>query len=297
MRLLIGIFILLYSFNSIGNDTEKTSLPIYKFGITPWQHGQSADDIKSLYKPMLRWLGKEVNAKFVIVSARDYNQMIELLAHEHIHIGSISPLPYILAQSINPDVEMLVTELSLDFDNKSKSAVYNSMIVARNDRTDIQSIGDLRGKKFGYVSNQSTSGYIYPSAFFKRLEINPVEYFRRVYFLGSHPRLTDAIAAGSIDAGATWDYNLKQAVEKHGAIFKIIEITGEIPNLGIAVNSLLDNEMKEAIGAALLRIDDKLLEGLPAAGYVIKDNAYYDEVREILRSITVAEQPIHALDN
>lgn len=270
---------------------------VYKFGVTPWQHGQSEDDIRSRFKPMLEWLGNEINARFIIVSARDYNQMIELLAHGHIDIGSISPLPFVLAQNANPEVEMLVTETSWDVTRTVKSPIYNSIIITLKDRCDITTLESLRNKSFGYVSNQSTSGYLYPLAYFKKHGVEPATYFSRVYFLGSHPRLSDAVAAGSIDAGATWDYNLKEAIAKHGQIFKIVEIVGDIPNLGIASSSTLDFQTKELIKSALLRIDVSLLDGLPAAGYVAKDASYYDSVRDVLDLMTDAETPLDNIAN
>ncbi|MDZ7736874.1 MAG: PhnD/SsuA/transferrin family substrate-binding protein [Gammaproteobacteria bacterium] len=150
----------------------------------------------------------------------------------------------------------------------------------------ISSIDDLENKIFAFVSMQSSSGYTYPLARFIDLGIDYHTYFNKVYFLGSHPRVTDAIVAGSVDAGATWDYNLKKAIEKHGDIFNIIATVGTIPNLGIASNSLLSDDVKKKIKSALINIDPMLLKGLPASGYVAGDDAYYDKVREVIDQIS-----------
>ncbi len=263
----------------------QESMPVYRFGVPPWQVGQSTDDIVRLYRPMVEWLGQRIGARFVIVGARNYNEMVELMANESIQVASISPLPFVLAQSRNPRVRMLATELSWSVDGKKIDASYESFIVARRDRDDIDAVESLRGKRFGFVRAQSTSGYVYTMAYLMRSEIDYQEFFERAYFLGSHPRVTDAIAAGSIDAGATWDFNLRQAIRKHGPIFKILAVTGTIPNLGIAANGSLPPEVQVALQAALLDIDHSLLEGLPGAGYVVKDDAYYDPVREVLELV------------
>lgn len=262
--------------------------PLYRFGVTPWQHGQSDDDIRSLYKPLLEWLGQRVGAEFAIVGATGYGEMIDLLAYESIDLASISPVPFVLAKLRNPSVTMLVTELSWDFGNNRKNPSYEGFIIARADRDDIVGLETLRGSRFGFVRKQSSSGYVYPVAHFIGNQIDFKTFFSRVYFLGSQPRVTDAVASGSIDAGATWDYNLKQAINKHGPIFKIVAKTGTIPNLGIAANSSVPSMMQLKIREALLAAEETLFRGLPAAGYVVKDDAYYDTVRDVVRLVSGA---------
>lgn len=263
-------------------------LPIYRFGVTPWQHGQSDDDIRSLYKPLLEWLGQRVGAEFAIVGAAGYGEMIDLLAYDSINLASISPVPFVLAKLRNPSVTMLVTELSWDFGNNRKNPSYEGFIIARADRDDIVGLKTLRGSRFGFVRKQSSSGFVYPVAHFISNQIDFNTFFSRVYFLGSQPRVTDAVASGSIDAGATWDYNLKQAVSKHGSIFKIVAKTGTIPNLGIAANSSVPSTMQLKIREALLEAEEWLFHGLPAAGYVVKDDGYYDTVRDVVRLVSGA---------
>ncbi|MGD9671567.1 MAG: phosphate/phosphite/phosphonate ABC transporter substrate-binding protein [Hyphomicrobiaceae bacterium] len=263
-------------------------LPLYRFGVTPWQHGQSDDDIRSLYKPLLEWLGERVGAEFAIVGASGYGEMIDLLAYDSINLASISPVPFVLAKLRNPGVTMLVTELSWDFENNRKNPSYEGFIIARTDRDDIAGLETLRGSRFGFVRKQSSSGYVYPVAHFISNQIDFNTFFSRVYFLGSQPRVTDAVASGSIDAGATWDYNLKQAISKHGSIFKIVAKTGTIPNLGIAANSSVPSTMQLKIREALLEAEERLFHGLPAAGYVVKDDDYYDTVRDVVRLVSGA---------
>lgn len=269
-------------------EARASEVPQYRFGVTPWQHGQSQDDIRELYKPLLEWLGRTVGAEFVIVGANGYGEMIDLLANESIDLASISPVPFVLAKQRNPRVTMLVTELSWDYSGHSKSPSYEGFIIARTDRHDITGLESLRGMRFGFVRNQSTSGFVYPVAYMLRNGVDYKDFFGRVYFLGSQPRVTDAVASGSIDAGVTWDYNLRQAVAKHGPVFKIVAKTGNIPNLGIAANNAVTPAMQAKIQTALLNVDETLLRGLPAAGYVVKDDSYYNPVRDVVELVSTA---------
>jgi len=270
---------------------EGSAPPQYRFGVTPWQHGQSSDDIRALYKPLLEWLGQKVGAEFIIVGAGGYGETIDLLANELIDLAAISPVPFVLAKQRNPRVAMLATELSWDFGHKKKSPSYDGFIIVRTDRNDIKGLETLRGQRLGLVRKQSTSGYVYPVAYFNRNGIEYKSYFGRVYFLGSHSRVTDAIASGSIDVGATWDYNLKQAVSKHGPIFRVVSNTGTIPNLGVAASGTVPLTMQEKIRNALVEANDTLFKGLPAAGYVVKHDSFYDPVREVIRFVSGAPRP------
>ncbi len=262
-------------------EPTSSSARVYKFGLTPWQKGQTEDDIRALYKPMLDWLGRQIDAQFVIVGAKDYKQASELLANGTVQFASISPAPFVVAQKQTPGIKMLVTEMSWNIDKTKKSDSYTGYILTLKSRDDIKTVQDLKNKNFGFVSEESTSGFIIPNALLKDQGIDYQSFFAKPFFLGSHPRVTDALVAGSIDAGATWDFNWSQSIEKHGDVFKVVLTSPPIPNLGIAVHPSVPAEIQEQVRSALLKIDAKLLEGLPAAGYVIKPDSFYDFVRQL----------------
>src|SRR6266545_5004112 len=231
--------------------------PLYRFGVPPWQRGQSVDDIRRLYEPLLHYF-----------------------ADGRVDFGTISPAPYVSAQRLNPGVKLLLTELSWDPTHTKRIDSYQGMIVTLRARDDINTVEDLRGKRIGFVSEESTSGFVFPSAYLQSIGIDYKNDFLSYVFLGSHPRATDALVAGSVDAAATWDFNLNQAVPKHGDVFKVIFQTA-IPNLLIATHPSLPGTVREAIKAALLNVDDETLKGLPTAGYVERPESFYDVIRRI----------------
>jgi len=254
--------------------------PLYRFGVPPWQRDQSVDDIRRLYEPLLNYLGRATDAKITIVTARSYEDMVHYFADGRVDFGTISPVPYVSAQRLNPGVKLLLTELSWDPTRTKRVDSYQGMIVTLRARDDINTVDDLRGKRMGFVSEESTSGFVFPSAYLQSIGIDYKNDFRSYAFLGSHPRATDALVAGSVDATATWDFNLNQAVLKHGDVFKVV-FQIAIPNLLIATHPSLPGAVREAIKAALLNVDDKILQGLPTAGYVERPESFYDVVRRI----------------
>ncbi len=256
--------------------------PKYHFGIPPYQKGQTVDEIRGLYKPMLVWLGEQVGCYFDFIGADTYEEMINMVASGRVQMAGLGPVPYVEAKKKNPALRLLLTELKWNRDKSRLVDVYHGYIVALKKRDDLNGLSDLRGKSFSFVDTHSTSGYQYPNALMRKQGIIPEKFFSKVYFLGSHPRVTDAIVAGSVDAGATWDFNLEQAISKHGDVFKIIYAPPPIPNLAIVAHPSLPLDIQEKIRQVLPTIDPALLQGLPADGFVVRPDSFYDGVRLIV---------------
>jgi phosphonate transport system substrate-binding protein len=256
--------------------------PPLRFGVPPWQKDLSGDDIRAHYRPMLDELSAALKRRILLVGARDYGEIVELLADGRIELASISPAPYLLARRRNPGITMILTELSWNAELSAKRDYYLGYVLALKSREDIQRVEDLRGKRFGFVATESTSGFIVPKNMLARKGINWETYFSKAYFLGSHPRVTDALVAGSIDGAATWEFNLAQAIVKHGDVFKILATSERIPNLGIAVHPSVSMEQRRTIQSTLTRIAPEKLKGLSAVGYVMRPPESYDRIRRLL---------------
>src|SRR5262245_4618233 len=102
--------------------------PLYRFGVPPWQRGQSVDDIRRLYNPLLDYLGRATNAKITIVTARSYEDMVQYFADGRVDFGTISPAPYISAQRLNPGVKLLLTALSWDPTHTKRLDTYQRLL-------------------------------------------------------------------------------------------------------------------------------------------------------------------------
>ncbi len=254
---------------------------VIRFGIIPRQKGQASDDIKKFYRPMLNYLESKTGDKFLIISANTYGQMIEYISKGKVDFATLSPVPYIQAKKNNPNIKIMATYLQWNKSKTKKIDSYLGHIFVKKGRDDLNSINDLAKSRFGFVKKESSSGFKYPNSFLIEKAINYLDYFSQVYFLGTHPRVTDAVASGSIEAGATWDYNLSQAIIKHGNSFKIIFTTPPIPNLCIAAHPNLGTKRIKNIREHLLKIPEKFLKGLPNVGFVYRSDEFYDVVRKL----------------
>lgn len=256
--------------------------PPLRFGVPPWQKDITGEDIRAFYRPMLEELSANLGRRILLVGARDYAEIVELLADGRIDLASISPAPYLLARKRNPGITMILTELSWNADHTARRDYYLGHIVALKSRDDIRTVEDLRGKRFAFVARESTSGFVVAKNLLAQKGIDWEKSFSQHFFLGSHPRVTDAIVAGSVDAGATWEFNLAQATAKHGDVFKVLLDSDRIPNLGIAVHPSVSVEQRQIVQRTLTHIDPGKLKGVSAVGYVVRPPETYERIRHLV---------------
>lgn len=279
---MIGLAGLALSVPTLGQGGAATELPPYRFGVPPWQKDLSGDDIKGFYRPMLEELSAKLGRRILLVGARDYAEITHLLADGKIDLASISPVPYLLARQKNPGITMILTELSWNAERSAKNDYYQGYIVTLKSRADIQRIEDLKGKRFAFVARESTSGFVVPKNLLAQKGIDWEQHFSQTFFLGSHPRVTDALVAGSVDGAATWDFNLAAAIAKHGDVFKVLVDSGQIPNLGVAVHPTVRLADRRTIQQTLTKIAPEKLKGLSAVGYVVRPPESYDRIARLL---------------
>ncbi|MES2943675.1 MAG: phosphate/phosphite/phosphonate ABC transporter substrate-binding protein [Pseudomonadota bacterium] len=286
VRLLVAFFmswLVLVCLSPAAAQTARQEPAAYRFGVPPWQKDMTGDDIRGFYRPMLEELTARLGRRIILVGARDYAEISQLLADGKIDIASISPVPYLLARQKNPRITMILTELSYNADRSARQDYYTGHILTLKSRTDINKIEDLKGKRFAFVARESTSGFVVPKNMMVQKGIDWESYFSQSFFLGSHPRVTDALVAGSVDAGATWDFNLSQAIAKHGDVFKVLANSEHIPNLGIAVHPSVSPAHRNIIQQTLTQIDPEKLKGVSAVGYVIRPPETYDRIQRLLK--------------
>ena len=266
---------------SVEEVNPTDSRPVMRLGIPPWQKSQSVDEIREQYRPVLEWLGSQIGYRFVVVGGRSYKDMIDLVARGNVQLAILSPVPYIQAKRKNPEIELLLTELKWNEAHTATIDSYTGYILTRKDRADITTAADLKGKRLGFVNTESTSGWRYPNAMLLAAGID-VRTSATALFLGSHPRVTDAIVAGSVDAGATWDFNLTDAQVKHGDVFKVIMRSPPIPNVCIVAHPSVSAELRDRIRTLLPTASAELFKKAPMQGYVVRPDTFYDVVRTLI---------------
>lgn len=290
---LVAAVILLISFLGVKTGTVsqfqiKPDANTVLFGVTPWGDPKQ---VKEAYHSLLKYLSERTGKKFQLLVMEDYEVAIDNIVEGNIDVSIISPVCYVRALSREPGLQYIST-ITRDQGNGRFAATFKGHIVALKSKYAGWKFDDFlkNGKRynFAFVTKASASGWAYPSAMMKQKGIDPYKIFKGVTTFENHPSMTDAIAEGKIDLGATWEYNMEKAREKHGDIFTIAYTTYDIPGLSWIASKKTDPKFVAEIKKIQAEINnnpslkERLLKDTPDKGWMKIDKKYYDKVKEVV---------------
>lgn len=216
--------------------------------------------------PLRNYLEEELNIKFNIRFAGDYETVIDKLEEGEYDFVTFGPLSYVQA------ADRGIAEAALK-PVRHGSVSYRSLIITHVD-SNIEYVEDLRGESFAFVDRDSASGYLFPRAFLQREGID-VDEDLSTSFSGSHTEVVmnvwlQTYAAGAIYDDARDDVDAGERVKEET---RVLAETSEIPNEPWTFRSEFGEENPELVEEIV-----ELMEGLDEAG---------DRGRRILDSLGV----------
>jgi phosphonate transport system substrate-binding protein len=180
--------------------------------------------------------------------ATSYAGVIEAMGAGRADIGWLSTFAYVIAhQKYGVEVRLVTVRFGLPY--------YNAEIITQAN-SGINSLADLRGKRFAFVDPASTSGYLFPLAGLKKAGYDPAKFFGQTVFAGSHDNVVLAVYQGRVDAGAVYD-DARGTVQKNYPDvmqkIKVIWKSDPIPNDTVSLRKTLPADVKDRVTTALLR--------------------------------------------
>ncbi len=220
------------------------------------------------------------------VVTRDYREIEQRLRERSVDIAWVNTLTYVRLTDDVRSVRYLATYMEKNETTGDITPFYQAYILARKD-SGIADLAAIRGTRFGFTDPASTSGFLFPRLLLEANGIHPATDFKKVFYLKRHDRVIEALLAGSIDAGAVSDGTYFTALRTHGAVFDILAKSAPIPLDAIVSSGRLDAATEERVRAALLAMpaDDPFCRamrevlGWNAAGFAVRDDAFYDTAR------------------
>lgn len=235
-----------------------------------------------------------LKSKYGIVTkssvATSYAAAIEALCAGKADIVWLATLSYVLAHDKCGAV-LAVTSI------RRGSPTYQGQILVRAD-SNINSIADLKGKKFAFTDAASTSGYLYAVGLLKKNGVE-VKDLAEAVFAGSHNAAALAVYRGSVDAAATF-VDVRDQEEKNFPDIKektkVLALTDPIPNDTITFRKDLPASIQTKFKEAILDLV-KTEEGKKIVydiyewdGAVPGDDSLFEPVRQAAASLGIQLQ-------
>ena len=213
----------------------------YVFGVHPYKNPA---ELATIFKPMISLLEAETGVKISFRSAKDYESFNQSILKGEIDIFFMGPSIYAELYAQHPDkVRLVATAL-----DKGKPT-FKGVIVAKKDSA-INSLADLKGKKFAFGDRDSTLSCYIPAAMLMDAGVfDSLKYD----FTGKHDNVAQSVLQGGHDAGG-----LKPDVaEKYmGQGLKIIAESAPVYEHVIGIGSKVDDATMAKIQKALLQVKD-----------------------------------------
>ena len=242
------------------------------FGVNPFI---SPLQIRKMYVPILERVARSMNRKARTIIVKNYEALSDGVGEGMIDVGWFSPFAYVNAHDAHDVVPVVTPKVS-------GKASYNGYIITRKDGA-VRTMNDLKGKSFGYVDENSASGYLYARDSIRQHKMDPDRIFSKVNFLGNHDNVIEAVLAGEIDAGATYNEAMDTAKIKGLDIsqIEIISKTEDIPKDVLAARKDLDVEIIRRLKDAFVEFDSYDGIETKVQGFIESHDHQYDVIRRL----------------
>ncbi len=233
---------------------------------------------------LTEYLSNSLQQPVTLEGVNDYNQAVELLVEEKVQVVRLGPLTYIEAKQRNPLIEPIVAAINED----TNRPWYQSAIVV-NTNSGIQTLDDLRGKRIGFVSQLSTSGYMFAAVHLLEQGFDLENDFATVEYLKSHSKTLAALLEGQVDVAVIQleAYNQAKAEGKIPDNYQVIWESEPIPESPIVVSQKLPSELITALKDAFISSPVGMVgpDGLPSNGYTLVQDSDYERVRQVKQQL------------
>lgn len=231
--------------------------------------------------------------------AADYAGVVEALIANRVDLAQFGPFAYVIAIANGADADVVGVMVS----EKDGAPGYTSILVARSDNDEINSLEDVRGKRVCFVDPSSTSGYLFPIAAMLNKGINPETDVTPI-FAGGHDASVISVVNGDCDAGFAFDSMVRDLLIERGEIkagdVKEVDESPIIAGSPMAMRRGLPESLRAEIAdifATKINVDWAAENGYCETndplfcsfsdekiwGYTLKDDSYYDGIRLVCK--------------
>lgn len=263
-------------FDEEGNDDNSEEEGEYTY-IRIGTINNDVDKMFKRYQSTADYIAEKLSTddtkfKGKVVLGRDQTEMIQLLKEGEIDLYFDSPLVgYLVAEQAGSDAFLRRW--------KQEVAEYHTIFVVHSNST-IGSIQELEGKRIGFESPDSTSGYLLPKAYMllNGLELSEQSHSDKVQYQFTNEDENSAlwVTEGRVECAAFSNMDLEETPPAIAQKLKVINRTRDIPRHIVFTSPVMDPDTVQDIKDILIDMD-KDQEGIIIMEE-FKHTKKYDEI-------------------
>ena len=152
--------------------------------------------------PLREYLSTKIGRPVELVIPTNYNATVEALGNGSLDFAYLGGLTYLKAHKAYGVVPLV---------QRTTDRQFHSLFITQTNSS-INSLTDLRGKRFAFGDVASTSGHLMPDFALRNAGLNPDADLSARY-TGNHPATAKAVEAGTVDAGAMDESVFKSMID------------------------------------------------------------------------------------
>jgi phosphonate transport system substrate-binding protein len=228
-------------------------------------------------KPLRDYLAAKLGRDVDLVIPTNYNATVEALGNGSLDFAYLGGLTYVKAHAQYGVVPLV---------QRTSDREFHSLFITQS-AAPINSLKDIRGKKFAFGDINSTSGHLMPFYAMMQAGIDPDKDLSYRY-TGNHPATAKAVESGAVDAGAI-DESVYRAMLDGGQLDKskvrVFFTTPPFLDYVWVARKEAGAADRNAFAGAFLSLrtpgDAAVLEILRGTSFVRANDAEYDLLRTI----------------
>ena len=289
-RILISLLTLLVS----GTFLElKAKSDVLRIGAIP---DQNPERLNRLYNLLANELSKQLEVPVKYIPVTNYASTVTAFRTGSLDLVWFGGLTGVQARLQTEGAQVLVQR---DIDAKFRSVFIANKNSSLNKLNNINGLKSLKGKRFTFGSESSTSGRLMPQYFLKKAGLQLKDFKgSRPGFSGSHDATLMLVQSGSYEAGAlneqVWKSNLERGRVDTSKVFVIWETPSYYDYHWLAQGNL-DKKFRKGITEEIKNVfqsfnknntqQKKILELFGAKKFIVSKNENYNNIEIIGREI------------
>lgn len=172
-------------------------------------------------------------------------------------------------------------------------STYHGLIFVRKD-SGIRTAWQMKGKRFAFVDNATTAGYLLPLNYFRENGVADYRtHLREAYFAGTHEDAIYDVLNRKADVGAAKNTVFDRLAASDNRIARdlvILARSPDVPENGLALRADIEEPVRKAIRDALIGMNSDpagraVLERFGARRFIPTGDADYGPVRDYARQL------------